>query len=53
MIKALHKWRGTFVMSSFQRKLAYSIHILTTLRMCVKKIKKKVATFFLIFYGRH
>ncbi|MBD5414145.1 MAG: hypothetical protein HDR52_06985 [Treponema sp.] len=27
MIKAPHKWRGTFIMTSFRWKLAYLMHI--------------------------
>ncbi|MDE6719010.1 MAG: hypothetical protein K2J68_04045 [Treponemataceae bacterium] len=62
MIKAPHKSRGIFIMSSFRWKLAYLMHIpLETsrdalvarhwLRMCVKS-QSKVETFFLTFYGR-
>ena len=49
MIKVPHKWSSTFIMSSFRWKLAYLMHILTALRMCVKS-QSKVETFFLTFY---
>ena len=48
MIKAPHKWRGTFIMTSFRWKLAYLMHIpLETSRdalvakHCVANVRKK------------
>ncbi|MBD5409733.1 MAG: hypothetical protein HDR53_01410 [Treponema sp.] len=32
MIKAPHKWRGTFIMTSFRWKLAYQMPLLISLR---------------------
>ena len=50
-MKAPHKCRDTFIMTSFRWKLAYLMHIHIALRMCVKS-QSKVATFSLAFYGK-
>ncbi|MBD5443204.1 MAG: hypothetical protein K2M50_09230 [Treponemataceae bacterium] len=41
MIKALHKWRGTFIMTSFRWKLAYQMPLLISLRSGIKSQERK------------
>ncbi|MDE6068951.1 MAG: hypothetical protein K2F89_08395, partial [Treponemataceae bacterium] len=51
MMKSWLKRRQLFIMTSFRWKLAYQMPLLISLRSGIKS-KKKVATFFLTFYGR-
>ncbi|MBD5410746.1 MAG: hypothetical protein HDR53_06675 [Treponema sp.] len=50
MIKAPHKWRSTFIMTSFRWKLAHQMPLLISLRSGMKSQERKFQLSFLTFH---